>query len=178
MSDYITSRSPFIESELRNAMGNFATGVTVITTIGNNRTKVGVTANSFSSVSLDPAIVLWSLKKTSSSLSSFDECGHFAVHILASTQVDLSNRFASKSPDKFAGVSHVTGFMGIPIIDDCICVFECKTTERISAGDHILFLAEVLSFSNHAKQGIDQEPLLFVQGQYAQSSPVAFETLK
>ena len=65
MSDYRASSSPFIESELRNALGNFATGVTVITTLGNNRTKVGVTANSFSSVSLDPAIVLWSLKKTS-----------------------------------------------------------------------------------------------------------------
>jgi|CryBogDrversion2_11_1035321.scaffolds.fasta_scaffold08342_2 3-hydroxy-9,10-secoandrosta-1,3,5(10)-triene-9,17-dione monooxygenase reductase component len=166
MSSYTESIPPFDGQNLRKAFSNFATGVTIVTTVGEKNEDIGLTVNSFSSVSLDPALVLWSLKITSSSLPAFDSSGHFAVHILSAAQSDLSNRFASKTAHKFEGVDYRRGVMGMPVINNCTSVFECKTVQRIVAGDHVIFLGEVLAF---ARQDIDQQTLIFCQGQYVKT---------
>ena len=166
MSSYTESLPPFDGLNLRKAFSNFATGVTIVTTVGENNEAIGLTVNSFSSVSLDPALVLWSLKKTSSSLEAFDSSGHFAVHILSAAQAELSHRFASKTNQKFEGVDYRKGIMGMPVLNNCASVFECKTVERLVAGDHVIFLGEVLAF---ARQDIDEQTLIFCQGQYVKT---------
>ena len=157
---------------IRKALGNFGTGVTVVTTLGENGRKVGVTANSFNSVSLEPFIIVWSLLKTSPSLAAFDSCGRFVVNVLSVDQVDLSRRFASPIADKFEGVSHRPGLEGLPILADCASTFECVTKQRIEIGDHILFLGEVQHFDFEPKPA-----LLYYQGQYAQGVPLDLTTV-
>src|SRR5258708_28113070 len=104
---------------LRDAFGSFATGVTIVTTSGPSGADIGLTANSFSSVSLDPPMVLWSLARTSSSIDAFRNCAHFAVHILSADQEALSARFASKGIDRFAGVALDRGPDGMPMLPVC-----------------------------------------------------------
>ncbi len=157
---------------IRKALGNFGTGVTVVTTLGESGRKVGVTANSFNSVSLEPFIILWSLLKTSPSLAAFDGCGRFVVNVLSVDQVDLSRRFASPIADKFEGVSHRPGLEDLPILADCASTCECVTTQRIEVGDHILFLGEVQRFDFEPKP-----TLLYYQGQYAQGVPLDLTTV-
>lgn len=157
---------------IRKALGNFGTGVTVVTTLAQDGRKVGVTANSFNSVSLEPFIVLWSLLRTSPSLSAFDHCGRFVVNVLCVDQVPLSRQFASQTTDKFEGVSHRPGLEGLPVLADCASTFQCRTTQRLEVGDHILFLGEVLQFESEPKP-----TLLFHQGQYAQGVPLDLTTV-
>ena len=148
---------------LRQALGAFGTGVTVVTTLDQDGRPVGVTANSFNSVSLDPPIVLWSLRTTSPSLSAFDTCGRFVINVLTLEQVPLSRRFSTPIPDKFHGVPHAAGQQGLPVLADCAAVFECRTEQRLEVGDHILYLGRVEAY--HHKPG---PALLFCQGRYAQ----------
>jgi len=149
--------------DLRKALGSFGTGVTVVTS-GNSQSRwVGVTANSFSSVSLEPPIVLWSLVSTSPNLEVFDETERFVINVLALEQVELSKQFSKPLTDKFAGVDCVEGLGGVPVIQNCVATFECKTVQRILVGDHVLFLGQV---ENYVYEG--KTPLLFCQGQYAQ----------
>jgi len=148
-------------TELRKALGTFATGVTIVTTLSKDKQLVGITANSFSSVSLDPPIVLWSLKKSSLSLEAFDHSGRFVVNVLSQTQMDLSTRFASSVSDKFSSVLYTEGIGGLPIINSCVATFQCKTYQRIEAGDHILFLGEVEAFDYH-----NHPSLMFCKGKY------------
>lgn len=157
----ITHQPPFDSRDLRKAFGSFATGVTVVTSRGADGRLVGVTANSFSSVSLEPPIVSWNLGRQSPSLSAFDEAGRFVVNVLARSQIALSTQFASRSPDKFAGVEYREGLADLPVLDGCPAVIECRTIERLVVGDHILFLGAV---EQYRYQGI--EPLLFCQGSY------------
>jgi 3-hydroxy-9,10-secoandrosta-1,3,5(10)-triene-9,17-dione monooxygenase reductase component len=125
---------------------------------------VGVTANSFSSVSLDPPIVLWSLRRASPSLAAFDASGRFVINVLTLQQVELSRRFASPVADKFTGVSHSPGLGGLPVVQDCAAVFECRTEQRLEVGDHILFLGQVEAYGHRVGP-----TLLYCQGQYAHS---------
>lgn len=156
-------------TDLRRALGRFGTGVTIVSTLDAQGVLVGVTANSFSSVSLDPPIVLWSLRRASPSLAAFDAIGRFVINVLALEQVELSRRFASPVADKFAGVGHTPGLAGLPVVEGCAAVFECRTVQRLEVGDHILFLGLVEAYGHQAGP-----TLLYCQGQYAQG--VSLET--
>lgn len=161
----MNTKKPVNRLDLRKALGNFGTGVTIVTTLARDGKPVGMTANSFSSVSLDPPIILWSLLKTSPSLAAFDYCGRFVINVLALDQISLSKRFAAPQPDKFDGVNHQAGLGGLPVIDDCASIFQCRTIQRLEVGDHILFLGEIEDYHHH-----DRATLLFCRGQYAQST--------
>jgi flavin reductase (DIM6/NTAB) family NADH-FMN oxidoreductase RutF len=161
----------FDKQDLRRALGTFGTGVTVVTTKANNSTAIGVTANSFSSVSLEPPIILWSLLKTSPSLYAFDECGYFAINVLALNQVDLSKQFSSRLPNKFEGVQFSSGLKGLPILSGCASVFQCRTIQRLEVGDHILFLGQIEEYQHNTV-----ETLLFCAGQYAQRAALSLAT--
>ncbi len=157
----ISHQPPFDSRDLRNAFACFGTGVTVVTSLGTDGRLVGVTANSFSSVSLEPPIVSWNLGIKSPSLAAFDEAGRFVVNVLALNQVHLSNQFASKSLERFAGVEFDESLGGLPVLRGCAAVIECRTIQRLEVGDHILFLGAV---EQYRYQSI--EPLLFCQGTY------------
>src|SRR5258706_6007335 len=128
-----TAASGFDSRTLRDAFGSFATGVTIVTTSGPAGADIGLTANSFSSVSLDPPMVLWSLARTASSIDAFRNSGHFAVHILSADQEALSARFASKGVDRFGGLGLDRGPDGIPMLPDCTARFACKTAYQYDA---------------------------------------------
>jgi 3-hydroxy-9,10-secoandrosta-1,3,5(10)-triene-9,17-dione monooxygenase reductase component len=147
--------------QFRNALGAFATGVTIITTRSAEGADVGVTANSFNSVSLDPPMILWSLGKNSSSLAAFMQAEHFAVHVLAMDQESLSGKFARSSGNKFDGVAVERGAGGIPLIPGCAARFQCRTAYRHEGGDHIIIVGEVDEFDHDGHQ-----PLAFHGGRY------------
>lgn len=146
---------------LRDALGAFATGVTIITAQGGDKRDVGVTANSFNSVSLDPPLVLWSLNRSSRSLEAFTSAGYFAVHILAANQKELSMRFASREADRFAGMPFKRGCGGAPLLPDCAARFQCRLAFVHDGGDHVILVGEVLEFED-----CDRTPLIFHRGQY------------
>lgn len=150
-------------SNIRRALGSFTTGVTVVTASGREAGDVGLTANSFNSVSLDPPMVLWSLAKSAGSLPVFTSAEYFAVHILSEDQQELSNRFAKRGIDKFSGVEVERGPDDIPLITDCTARFVCRTTYQYEGGDHIIFVGEVIEFCHWQRP-----PLLFHGGQYGQ----------
>lgn len=159
--------SPPEPPAFRAAMGRFATGVTIITCTDHGGAPVGLTANSFNALSLDPPLVLWSLRLASSSLPAFDAAAHFAVNVLAESQVDLSRRFASQQADKFdkfgeVGEGHWSaGLGGVPVLAGCAAVFECALASRQTAGDHVLFIGRVLRLADSSVA-----PLLFQAGHY------------
>ena len=147
----------------RKALGSFPTGVAIITTTGPDGQPVGLTCNSFSSVSLEPPLVSWGLRLSSKNLETFRQAGAFAINILAEDQKDLSGRFASSSIfDKFEGVKHSRGHRGLPLIDDCVANFECDKFAEHVAGDHVLFLGQVVRF-DHGRQ---EDALVFYKGAY------------
>lgn len=156
---------------LRNALGSFATGVTVVTTRAADGKDIGRTANSFSSVSLDPPMILWSLAKTSSSFEDFRQAGHFAVHILSADQSDISGLFASKKEDKFEGLAVERGEDRIPLLKHCAARFECRTAYQYEGGDHIIFVGEIIGFEHSSTP-----PLVFHGGQYGRLIRHAGET--
>src|SRR3981081_611272 len=129
--------------QLRNALGRFATGVTVITTRGPNGNLEGLTANSFAALSLDPPLVLWSLNRRSSSLRSFQESGFFAVNVLSASQIDLSHRVATPSTNKFGGVSYDVGLGGCPLLQNSLATFECETEMKADGGDHVVLIGRI-----------------------------------
>ncbi|WP_341987497.1 flavin reductase family protein [Azorhizobium sp. AG788] len=145
----------------RRALGRFATGVTIITTRGPGGKLEGLTANSFSSVSLDPPLVLWSLKGNAPSLESFVASGVFAVNVLGTHQAPLCRHFATPAADKFAPIAHTPGLDGCPLIADALARFECRTEQVIAAGDHMIFLGRVMRVTHR-----DGEPLIFSTGAF------------
>lgn len=151
--------------EFRKALGTFATGVTIITTRAADGTPLGLTVNSFNSVSLDPPLVLWSLANNSNSLDAFRKAEHWAVHVLATDQEALSGRFARRGEDKFAGIDIETGVGGIPLLKGCAARFECRTASQYQGGDHLIFIGEVLAF-----QRDETAPLVFHGGKYAHAT--------
>lgn len=160
--------SPFDPKQFRQALGAFTTGVTIVTTRGPEGQDYGLTANSFNSVSIDPPMVLWSINKDSSSARAFTEGSHFAVHILATDQEPLSNRFAKSGADKFADLDLQRGPSEIPLLDGCSARFQCKTTYQYEGGDHIILVGEVLAFDR-----FDKAPLVFHSGGYRRLVPPA-----
>ncbi len=152
--------------EFRNALGAFATGVTIITAHGVGGRNVGVTANSFNSVSMDPPLVLWSLDKNSGSLDIFSKADYFAVHILSADQVSLSNRFASRLEDKYEGIEFISGLGDVPLLEGCAARFVCQNKFQYEGGDHIIFVGEVEDFEHFGRRA-----LLYHQGCYAVSDP-------
>jgi flavin reductase (DIM6/NTAB) family NADH-FMN oxidoreductase RutF len=151
--------------EFRHALGRFSTGVTVITTRAPSGKREGLTANSFGAVSLDPPLVLWTLRRDALSLPSFRDSRHFAVNVLAAHQRPLSNHFARPAADKFAGQTWDTGLGGCPTLPDGLALFECCTERTIEAGDHVIFIGRVARF--RWRLG---EPLVFSCGHYCRAN--------
>ena len=146
----------------RRALGNFATGVTIITARGPDGTNVGVTASSFNSLSMDPPLILWSSMKGTPSCAIFEKATHFAVNILASDQMEMSNHFARQQEDKFAGVEWEEGIGGSPIFPNCAGRFQCEAYDKLDGGDHWIFVGRVIAFDDFGRS-----PLCFHQGSYA-----------
>ncbi|UTW44959.1 flavin reductase family protein [bacterium SCSIO 12696] len=149
------------QRQLRNALGCFATGVTVITTSKSDGTPEGMTANSFSSVSLEPPLVLWSIAKQSSCFHSFTNAEHFAIHVLTAEQQSVSNTFASKENNKFAAVTWQADDNGTPLLEDYSARFICTMEQQHDGGDHIILVGRVEDFDCN-----DEPPLLFHSGGY------------
>jgi flavin reductase (DIM6/NTAB) family NADH-FMN oxidoreductase RutF len=147
--------------QFRNALGSFVTGVTVITTRDGDGKGVGLTANSFSSVSLDPPLVLWSIGKTATCFDAFEKSSHFAIHILHRGQENISRHFATKNVDKFSEINHEIGAGNTPLLSDYSARFVCEVEHRYPGGDHIILVGRVLEYEN-----LDKEPLVFYKGQY------------
>lgn len=146
---------------LRIALGQFATGVTVITTRAPDGAFVGLTANSFGALSLDPPLISWALRLGSASLPVFQVNERFVVNVLTEAQVDISRLFASPAPDKFGLVAHAENQDGMPYLHGSAAWFECRRVSHQVAGDHCLFIAEVERYT-HAETA----PLLFHAGGY------------
>lgn len=159
--------------EFRNALGNFATGVTIVTTMSEEGEPIGLTANSFSSVSLDPPLVLFCLDRGSYSFAHFQSSKHFVVNILSADQQDISNHFARPSVDKWHDVRFDICGVGCPAFPDALAVFECATQEIHEAGDHIIIVGKVESFQRRD----DGEPLLYFRGRYANMEAEASGTV-
>ena len=149
----------------RTALGRFATGVTVIT-IDGPEGPAGMTANSFNSVSLDPPLVVWSLSSNLPSLKLFEECEYYAINVLAADQEAVSQRFASRMGDRFAGLGFDHGMGGAPLLHGCCARFECRNTTRHAGGDHVVFISEVVRFDR-----TPSEPLIYFGGSYRHLSP-------
>lgn len=162
----MTQEMYFDKLAFRRALGNFATGITVITATSPDVQRAGVTANSFNSVSLDPPLILWSIEKNSGSYSVFEAASHFAVNILAADQVDLSNHFATRSDDKFADISFEEGLGNAPILPSCAAVFQCEQHKIVDGGDHWILIGKVISFDDNGRS-----PLVYHQGSYSLVMP-------
>jgi flavin reductase (DIM6/NTAB) family NADH-FMN oxidoreductase RutF len=163
------ARTPSFSSlEFRAALGMFATGVTVVTSRGPDGVPVGLTANSFNSVSLAPPLVLWSLSRRAGTMPAFRAGSHYAINILAADQRALAERFAGKAADRFTGVAWHDGAAGAPVIDGAVAVFECFNRSRYEEGDHVIFVGEVERCSHRA----GAQPLLFHGGRYYTELPL------
>jgi flavin reductase (DIM6/NTAB) family NADH-FMN oxidoreductase RutF len=147
---------------LRHALGHYTTGVTVITTCTPEGGHTGVTVNSFTSVSLDPPLVLFCLSTRSSLLPLFEQASHFTVNVLATGQQAVSNRFAKPSANTWEGVKYRCGTHGCAALADAISVFECARRSIYPGGDHVIVVGEVLRFETVATPA----PLAFYQGSY------------
>lgn len=155
----LTASSEFTSRDLRTALGKFATGVTVVTTAGEDG-PVGVTVNSFSSVSLDPPLILWSLARTSSRLPVFEQASHFAVHVMNHQQEDLCRAF-SRDARAFDSLAMRQNQKNIPIIEDCLACFECARHAVHAGGDHLIFVGRVEAVSlTHT------DPLIFFDSNF------------
>jgi 3-hydroxy-9,10-secoandrosta-1,3,5(10)-triene-9,17-dione monooxygenase reductase component len=147
---------------LRGVLGRYVTGVTIVTCRAPDGEPVGLTCNSFNALSLAPPLVLWSLRQVSPSLPAFREAAHFAINVLAESQVELSRRFASALPDKFAGdAAWRDGLGGAPVLTGAAAVLECERAAEHAAGDHCLFIGRVRRMADLATP-----PLLFHGGHY------------
>lgn len=148
-------------TEFRQALGRFATGIAVVTTLGKDGEPLGLTVNSFNSVSLDPPLVLWSLDKSSLQLDGFKNSGFYGVSILSREQEETSNLFAMVTDDRFERTGWQTGKTGAPMIDGALAQIDCTTEQIIDAGDHVVLLGRVVDIA--VKGG---EPLIYYGGAY------------
>ena len=155
----------FDPRDFRRALGSFATGVTIITTRDAEGEPVGLTVNSFNSVSMNPPLVLWSLANEAMSLPAFRDADYWAVHILATDQEDLSTRFAKRGEDKFSDLDIEEGRGGIPLLKGCTARFQCRTASSYQGGDHLIFIGEVLDYDH-----FENPPLVFHGGRYAHAT--------
>ena len=143
----IARSEPRVEArDLRAALGQFATGVAVVTARGRGGHSIGLTINSFSSVSLEPPLVLWSLSQRSSTLADFSAARTVAIHVLSAEQQTLARRFATPCVDRFAGLARSIGRYGVPLLDLGVARFVCTPYDRHEAGDHVVFIMRVECF--------------------------------
>lgn len=162
-------RPAFTSMQFRSALGMFATGVTIVTARTADGRCVGLTANSFNSVSLDPPLVLWSLSRSAGSMPAFARGSHYAVHILAADQRALAERFASKAVvDRFEGVPWQCGEHDVPLLDGAAAVFECFNRSQYEEGDHVIFVGEV----ERCRVDPQASPLIFHGGRYFSELPL------
>jgi flavin reductase (DIM6/NTAB) family NADH-FMN oxidoreductase RutF len=147
--------------QFRQVMGNFATGITVVTTRDKDGNPYGLTVNSFTSVSLNPVLVLVCLDLRLSGLQSFRDSRHFGVSILSEHQEDVSRMFAKKDADRPPSV-YFDGKLGMPLLRNSVAVMECKTMQIYEGGDHLIFMGEV----DHAEVLLHDHPLLYFRGKY------------
>lgn len=152
---------------LRRSMGCFATGVTIVTAPNTDGPPVGMTVSSFNSVSIEPPLVLFSIARTARSLADLERAETYAVNVLSSAHVDLSNRFARAGEDKWDGVEFVLGEGGVPIFDDAVGSFDCVPYATYDGGDHLIFVGEVVRH----RSADHLEPLLFYRGGYHLATP-------
>lgn len=153
--------------QFRAALGMFATGVTIVTVRGPDGSLVGLTANSFNSVSLEPPLVLFSLGRRAYSLWAFLSTHHFAVNVLAADQTALSDRFARASVEKWSEIDYERWDSGCPILPGCAANFECEIRYTHNGGDHVIFVGEVMRLACDPAR----EPLLFHRGRYGALAP-------
>lgn len=151
---------------MRAALGHFATGVTIVTARAADGAAVGLTVNSFNSVSLQPPLVLWSLALASRARPVFEACTHWAVHVLSAEQRALAQRFARRDGDRWAGVHWTEGLGGVPLLPGVLASFECRALQHHPGGDHLILLGEVLRCRQR-----DGEPLLYHRGAFARLVP-------
>lgn len=161
ISTYETSVSA---ADLRQVMSHYLTGVTIVTVMKPDGTPYGLTVNSFSSVSLDPPLILWSLDNKSSQLSLFSNAAGFAVNIMAADQSQLCRRFASQEDDRFLGIDWTLGRCEQPLINNALAHIECHPWQIYNGGDHTIFVGEVISAQHFA----DRPPAAFFKGQLGQ----------
>ena len=148
--------------KFRSALGHFATGVTVVTTLNQNGEPLGITANSFNSVSLDPPMVLWSIAKESGKRSTFESSDHFVVNVLAEDQVEVSRHFSKSATDMFSDIEWQPGLNGLPLLPACAARFQCSKVYQYDGGDHIIIVGNVDQFDDTGR-----EALVFHRGRYA-----------
>jgi flavin reductase (DIM6/NTAB) family NADH-FMN oxidoreductase RutF len=153
---------------LRAALGRFATGVTIVTARSPDGRPVGLTVNSFNSVSLEPPRVLWSLSQAASSMPTFAAGVDYAIHVLAADQRGLAERFASKGVDRWQGLAYREGLGGVPLLDGAVAVFECRQRSRYPEGDHVIFVGDVLRCQHRS----DLAPLLYHGGRFYTEHPL------
>lgn len=158
----------FSSLEFRDALGMFATGVTIVTARNAQGAFIGLTANSFNSVSLTPPLVLWSLSRTAGSLAAFSTGSHYAINILSADQQDLAKQFASRDNDRFSGVKFELGSGGAPLLQGAAATFECFNRSRYEEGDHVIFVGEVERCAHRS----GASPLLFHGGKFYAEHPL------
>jgi flavin reductase (DIM6/NTAB) family NADH-FMN oxidoreductase RutF len=157
----------FDERQLRDALAQFATGVTIVCARAAETRYVGFTANSFNSVSLAPPLVTWSLSYRSASLAAFENAERYVVNVLSTAQVELARRFSRPHADRFANVPFRLGWADAPLIDGCVSWFECRHHALHRAGDHVLFIGEVMRVARSHGRG-----LVFHHGHYGTTGPL------
>jgi flavin reductase (DIM6/NTAB) family NADH-FMN oxidoreductase RutF len=148
----------------RRCLGQYATGVAIITA-SHGSSKLGMTVNSFAALSLDPPLVLWSIRRESGRFEGFLAADHFAVNILAADQVEVSQTFASPGEDRFDLQSWTVGIGGAYLLEGAAAHLECRAVQSYDGGDHVILIGEVERFANHGREG-----LIFSQGRYAVAS--------
>lgn len=153
--------------EFRGALGRFATGIAVVAATTPEGEAIGLTVSSFNSVSLDPPLILWSLSLDSPNLLAFRNASHYSVNILAADQREISDRFASRRGDRFAGLAWTAGLGDAPLIAGCCAWFECANEAQYPGGDHLIFVGHVERFA----LGQADSPLIFHSGRYRRLAP-------
>ncbi|NML87000.1 flavin reductase family protein [Polaromonas sp.] len=158
----------FSAKEFRTSLAMFATGVTIVTARAPDGSLVGLTANSFNSVSLNPPLVLWSLSQAAGSMAALSSGSHYAINILAADQKTLAERFASKREDRWKDVAFTEGASGSPLLEGAAATFECFNRSRYEEGDHVIFVGEVERCSHR----VGAAPLLFHGGRFYTEHPL------
>lgn len=159
------------QSLFKEVMGNYPTGVTVVTTTDKDGNPVGLTVNSFASVSLDPLLVLWSIDHKVTTLDSFLHAGKFAIHILAGNQQELCKNFSIKNVDRFSTCKWKFSQKNLPIIEGAFAVLQCETFKTIEAGDHTILIGEVVDI-----QIEQREPMLYHRRHFSSIPPEFYIT--
>ncbi|MGV9412713.1 3-hydroxy-9,10-secoandrosta-1,3,5(10)-triene-9,17-dione monooxygenase reductase subunit [Nocardia sp. NPDC003693] len=164
-----TDEQPAIDPrQFRNVLGQFCTGITVITTFGEDGAPIGFACQSFAALSLEPPLVLFCPTKGSKSWAAIEANGKFCVNILAEEQQPVCARFGSREPDKFAGVGWRTSELELPVLDDALATIECVVDRVVDGGDHYIVIGRVQALSESTDSG---RPLLFYRGQYTAIEP-------